>query len=48
MDIGDTPPSASAQVELEILTSRRPRDALLARGVRLTNFAELARSGAPA
>jgi chitin disaccharide deacetylase len=48
MDIGDTPPSASAQVELEILTSQRPRDALLARGVRLTNFAELARSGAPA
>jgi hopanoid biosynthesis associated protein HpnK len=48
MDIGDTPPSASAQVEVEILTNPRVRDALVARGVRLTNFAELARSGAPA
>jgi predicted glycoside hydrolase/deacetylase ChbG (UPF0249 family) len=48
MDIGDTPPSASAQAELEILTSQRLRDALLARGVRLANFAELARSGTPA
>jgi chitin disaccharide deacetylase len=48
MDIGDTPPSASAQVEVEVLTSPRVRDALVARGVRLANFAELARSGAPA
>jgi hopanoid biosynthesis associated protein HpnK len=48
MDIGATPPSASAQVELEILTSPRVRDALVARGVRLTNFAELARGAAPA
>jgi len=48
MDIGATPPSASAQVELEILTSPRVRDALLARGVRLANFAELARGDAPA
>jgi len=48
MDVGDTPPSAPAQVELEILTSPRVRDTLVARGVRLTNFAELARGGAPA
>ena len=48
MDIGATPPSAPAQVELEILTSARVRDALVARGVRLTNFAELAREGVPA
>jgi hopanoid biosynthesis associated protein HpnK len=48
LDIGDTPPSASAQVEVEILTSPRVRDALVARGVRLASFAELARGGAPA
>lgn len=47
MDIGDTPPSAAAQVEVEILTSPRVREALVARGVRLANFAELARGGAP-
>jgi hopanoid biosynthesis associated protein HpnK len=48
LDIGDTPPSASAQVEVEILTSPRVRDALVARGVRLASFAELARGGARA
>jgi chitin disaccharide deacetylase len=48
MDIGDTPPSASAQLEVEVLTSPRVRDALAARGVRLANFAALARSGTPA
>jgi len=48
MDIGDTPPSAAAQVEVEILTSPRVREALVARGVRLANFAELARGGARA
>jgi hypothetical protein len=47
-DVGDTPPSAAAQLELEILTSPRVRDALVARGVRLTNFAGLARGGMPA
>ena len=48
MDIGDTPPSAWAQVEVKILTSPRVREALVARGVRLANFAELARGGARA
>ncbi|HKN01031.1 MAG TPA: hopanoid biosynthesis-associated protein HpnK [Candidatus Binataceae bacterium] len=47
MDIGGTPPPATAQIEVEILTSSRVRDALAARGVRLTTFAELAR-GVPA
>lgn len=48
MDIGDTPPSAAAQVEVEILTDPRVRAALGARGVKLTNFAELARGGVAA
>ncbi|MGO9451124.1 MAG: hopanoid biosynthesis-associated protein HpnK [Candidatus Binataceae bacterium] len=47
MDIGGTPPPAEAQVEVEILTSPRVRDALAARGIRLTTFKELA-SGATA
>jgi len=46
MDIGATPPSAPAQLEVEILTSPRIRDALAARSVKLTNFAELARAAA--
>jgi hopanoid biosynthesis associated protein HpnK len=41
MDVGGTPPSPSAQVEVEILTSSRVRDALTQQGVKLTNFAEL-------
>ena len=44
MDIGVTPPAASAQIEVEILTSPRVRDALAARGVSLTNFAQQARA----
>ncbi len=45
MDLGGTPPSASAQIEVEILTSPRLREALAARGISLTNFANLARAG---
>lgn len=44
MDIGVTPPSPSAQLEVEILTSPRVRDALNSRGIKLTNFAEHAHS----
>jgi hopanoid biosynthesis associated protein HpnK len=47
-DIGATPPAAEAQVEVEILTSARVRDALDAHGVTLTTFAELARAPGPA
>jgi hopanoid biosynthesis associated protein HpnK len=43
-DVGATPPPAEAQAEVGILTSRRIRQALVAAGARLTNFAELARS----
>lgn len=43
-DIGGTPPPAAAQREVEILTSPGLRAALGAAGVRVTNFAELARS----
>ena len=44
MDIGETPPSPAAQLEVEILTSPRIRDSLTARGVTLTNFAKLVRA----
>ena len=44
MDIGGTPPDAAAQLETEILTSARVRQAIVARGIRLTTFAELAHS----
>jgi len=47
LDIGGTPPPAGAQIEVEILTSTRVRDALSARGVKLTTFAELARGAIP-
>ena len=47
LDIGGTPPPVHAQIEVEILTSPRVRDALSARGVRLTTFAELARGTIP-
>jgi hopanoid biosynthesis associated protein HpnK len=43
-DIGGTPPAAEAQLEVEILTSARMRQALDAHGVKLTTFAELARA----
>jgi hopanoid biosynthesis associated protein HpnK len=43
MDIGATPPAPSSQRETEILTSPRVREAISARGIRLTTFAELAR-----
>jgi hopanoid biosynthesis associated protein HpnK len=42
-DAGGTPPSAHAQSETNILTGTRIRAALDAAGVRLTNFAEVAR-----
>jgi chitin disaccharide deacetylase len=45
LDIGGTPPPAAAQQEVELLTSAAIRDALAARTVRLTTFAELARAG---
>jgi predicted glycoside hydrolase/deacetylase ChbG (UPF0249 family) len=45
-DIGGTPPPAEAQLEVEILTSARVRQALDSRGVELITFADLARSGA--
>jgi hopanoid biosynthesis associated protein HpnK len=41
-DIGATPPPAEAQIEVEILTSPRTREALDSRAIRLTTFAELA------
>jgi hopanoid biosynthesis associated protein HpnK len=44
-DIGRTPPPASAQREVEILTSPLLPLALEGVGARLTNFAELARAG---
>jgi hopanoid biosynthesis associated protein HpnK len=43
VDIGATPPSASAQREVEILTSPRVRAALEAKRVNLTTFRDLAR-----
>jgi hopanoid biosynthesis associated protein HpnK len=48
MDVGATPPAASAQREVEILTSPRVREALDSRGVRLMTFADLAHEAAPA
>jgi hopanoid biosynthesis associated protein HpnK len=42
-DIGGTPPPAEAQLEVEILTGPRVRQALDARGVKLITFADLAR-----
>jgi chitin disaccharide deacetylase len=43
-DIGGTPPALEAQSEVAILTSPRVRAALAEQGVRLTNFAEIARA----
>ncbi len=44
MDVGAVPPSAAAQREVEILTSPRIREALDSRNIRLTTYAELART----
>jgi hopanoid biosynthesis associated protein HpnK len=43
-DIGGIPPALEAQREVSILTSPRVRAALEGQGVRLTNFAEIARA----
>lgn len=45
LDIGGTPPAPSAQIEAEILRSRRVREALIRAGVVLTSFERLARDG---
>ncbi len=45
-DIGGAPPPAEAQLEVEILSSARVRQALDARGVELITFADLARGTA--
>jgi hopanoid biosynthesis associated protein HpnK len=45
-DIGGNPPAAEAQLEVEILTSARVRDAVRLRGVELITFADLARGAA--
>ena len=42
-DIGGTPPAAEAQLEVEILTSPRVRDALARNHIELITFADLAR-----
>lgn len=42
-DIGGVPPAAEAQLEVEILTSRRVRDAIDRNGIELITFAELAK-----
>ncbi len=42
-EVGGPPPALEAQSEVAILTSARVRAALSERGVRLTNFAEVAR-----
>ncbi len=43
MDIGGTPPSAEAQLEVAILTSPRLRSAFASAGINLTNFARIGR-----
>ena len=40
-DVGDTPPSAAAQLEVEILTSPRVRDAIDRNAIELITFANL-------
>ncbi len=42
-DIGGVPPSAAAQLEVEILTSPRVRDAVARNGIELITFADLAK-----
>jgi hopanoid biosynthesis associated protein HpnK len=46
-DLGGTPPAIEAQREVAILTSPHVRMALEGQGVRLTNFAEVARAANP-
>jgi hopanoid biosynthesis associated protein HpnK len=46
-DLGGPPPAVEAQRELAILTSPRVRATLEGQGVRLTNFAEVARAAQP-
>jgi len=46
-DLGGNPPAIEAQREVAILTSPRVRAALEVQGVRLTNFAEIARTNDP-
>lgn len=43
-DIGGTPPAAEAQLEVEILTSSRVREAIARNGIELITFAELAKT----
>ena len=43
-DIGGVPPAAEAQLEVEILTSQRVRDAIDRNGIELITFADLAKS----
>ncbi len=43
-DIGGVPPAVEAQVEVEILTSRRVRDAIDRNGIELITFADLAKA----
>jgi hypothetical protein len=47
IDLGGTPPAVEAQREVAILTSPHVRMALEGQGVRLTNFAEVARAANP-
>jgi hopanoid biosynthesis associated protein HpnK len=42
-DIGGVPPSAESQLEVEILTGARVRDAIARNGIELTTFADLAK-----
>jgi chitin disaccharide deacetylase len=43
-DIGGIPPTPAAQLEVEILTSPRVREALVRNGIELTTFADLAKA----
>ena len=43
-DIGRVPPAPEAQLEVEILTSARVRDALVRNGIELITFADLAKA----
>ena len=45
-DVGGVPPSAAAQLEVEILTSARVRAAIEEKGIKLVTFAELGRDRA--
>ena len=43
-DIGGVPPAPEAQLEVEILTSPRVRDAIARNGIELITFADLAKA----